>query len=168
MCYNEEKEVVLMEIRKAQEQDIPKILLLLQQIGQLHAQLRPDIFRADAQKFDHKQVLDLMENPDTPVFVAVESGDVVGYSFCQIKRVRNHSVLQDQTTLYIDDLCVDETCRGQKTGTRMMEKMKEFAQAEGCDSVTLNVWSCNEKAAAFYRSLGMREQRVCMEWTLEA
>ena len=157
-----------MEIRKAQEPDIPGILSLLQQIGQLHAQLRPDIFRGDAQKFDRKQVLSLMENPDTPVFVAAEGNKVIGYSFCQIKRVRNHSVLQDQTSLYVEDLCVDEACRGQKTGTRLMETIKEYAKAEGCNSVTLNVWSCNEKAAAFYRSLGMQEQRICMEWTLEA
>ena len=39
-----------MEIRLAAAKDIPGILALLQQVGQVHHDIRPDIFRPDCQK----------------------------------------------------------------------------------------------------------------------
>ena len=39
-----------MTIRKAQEKDIPRIIELLGQILQIHAEIRPDIFIPDTTK----------------------------------------------------------------------------------------------------------------------
>ena len=39
-----------MEIRLAKTEDIPGLLELLRQVGQVHHELRPDIFRDGAQK----------------------------------------------------------------------------------------------------------------------
>lgn len=40
------------------------------------------------------------------------------------------------------------------------------ARALGCYNVTLNVWSCNPGAAAFYQSLGMQPYKIGMETIL--
>ncbi len=45
--------------------------------------------------------------------------------------------------------------------------MKAYARAEGDYEVTLNVWSGNDAAMRFYRSLGLREQKIGMEYILE-
>ena len=106
-----------MEIRFAKPQDIPGIIRLLQQVGRIHYEGRPDLFRPTAQKYGPSQVLEMLDKSDAPIFVAVEEGTVLGYGFCVVEQLRQHSVMNDRVTLYIDDLCVLEDCRGQHIGT---------------------------------------------------
>lgn len=155
-----------MEIRFAGAQDVPGILSLLRQVGQVHHQGRPDIFRAGAQKYGASQVLGMLDKSLTPIFVAVEANKVLGYGFCQIKAYENDPVIADHTELYIDDLCVDESCRGKHVGSAIYKQICRYAKMRGCSSITLNVWSCNESAMRFYEKLGLRPQKVGMEMLL--
>ena len=155
-----------MEIRFAQAKDIPGILALLRQVGQVHHEGRPDIFRAGAQKYGASQVLSMLDKPETPIFVAVEEGNVLGYCFCQMKTYYRDSVICDHTTCYIDDLCVHENCRGKHVGTTLYEAVCRYAKSRNCASITLNVWSCNPGAMAFYEKLGLKPQKVGMEQLL--
>ena len=152
-----------MEIRFAQPKDAAGILSLLRQVGRVHHEGRPDIFRSNAQKYGASQVLSMLSSSDTPIFVAVEGEKVLGYGFCMMKQYHNDPVIADHTSLYIDDLCVDETCRGQHIGTEIYKEICRYAQMRGCYNVTLNVWSCNESAMGFYEKLGLKPQKVGME-----
>lgn len=156
-----------MEIRFAQPQDVPGILALLRQVGKVHHQGRPDIFRGNAQKYGASQVLNLLNVSATPIFVAVEGEKVLGYGFCQIKTYANDPVIQDHTELYIDDLCVEESCRGQQIGSAIYQQICRYATMRKCRSITLNVWCCNPGAMAFYEKLGLKPLKVCMEQLLE-
>ena len=40
-----------MKIRKAEEKDIPRLLALLEQVLQIHAKIRPDIFIPGTTKY---------------------------------------------------------------------------------------------------------------------
>ena len=71
--------------------------------------------------------------------------------------------MTDIKTLYIDDLCVDETMRGHHIGRMLYEAALDFAREHGCYNLTLNVWSCNESAMNFYHSCGLKPQKVGME-----
>lgn len=152
-----------MEIRFAKAQDVPGIIKLLQQVGKVHHEGRPDLFRKNAQKYSSSQVLDMLEKSENPIFVAVEENKVLGYGFCIIENYRQHSVMKDRVTLYIDDLCVLEECRGQHVGTAIYNEILKYAKYRGCYNVTLNVWSCNEGAMKFYESMGLKPQKVGME-----
>lgn len=156
-----------MEIRFAEIKDVPGILSLLQQVGQVHHEGRPDIFRSGAQKYGASQVIAMLNKPGTPIFVAVEEEAVLGYCFCMVKAHEKDPVINDYTELYIDDLCVDEACRGKHIGTALYETVCRYAKQRGCHSITLNVWSFNESALAFYRKLGMQPLKVGMEYLLE-
>lgn len=155
-----------MVIRFAQAQDVSGILALLRQVGQVHHQGRPDLFRDGAQKYGASQVLALLNSSHTPIFVAVEDDQVLGYGFCKVKAHENDPVMGNHTELYIDDLCVDEARRGQHIGTAIYNEILRYAKMRGCYNVTLNVWSFNESAMKFYESLGMHPQRVFMETVL--
>lgn len=155
-----------MEIRFATAQDVPGILSLLRQVGRVHHEGRPDIFRAGAQKYGASQVLGMLDKSATPIFVAVEEETVLGYGFCQIKKFEQDPVIADHTQLYIDDLCVDEKARGQKVGTAIYNEICRYAKMRHCDSITLNVWCCNEGAMAFYEKLGLKPQKIGMEMLL--
>ena len=156
-----------MEIRFAKVEDVPHILALLRQVGSVHHQGRPDIFRSDAQKYGASQVIDMLDKPGTPIFIAADGETVLGYCFCFVKTHEKDPVICDFTELYIDDLCIDEKCRGQGIGKALYEAACRYARQRGCYSVTLNVWSCNESAMAFYKSLGMQPQKIGMEVILE-
>ena len=156
-----------MEIRFATAQDVPEILTLLRQVGQVHHQARPDIFRSGAQKYGASQVLNMLNNASTPIFVAVEAGKVLGYGFCQMQTHQQDPVITDHTSLYIDDLCVDEACRGKHVGTELYHAICRYARQRHCYSVTLNVWACNTAALKFYESLGLTPQKIGMEAILE-
>lgn len=71
-----------MTIRKARQSDISVLNELLQDILQVHHQVRPDIFKSAGQKFSEAELVALLENPDKPIFVFELEGQVVGHLFC--------------------------------------------------------------------------------------
>lgn len=156
-----------MEIRFAENQDVAGILALLRQVGRVHHECRPDLFRSNAQKYGASQVIAMLNIPSAPIFVAVEEDKVLGYGFCQTVCHKNDPVLTDVSSLYIDDLCVDENCRGRGIGKAIYQEILRYAKMRKCYSVTLNVWACNESAMKFYASLGLKPQKIGMETILK-
>lgn len=153
-----------MNIRRAISKDIPMVNNLLIQVCNVHNEGRPDLFKHNCRKYNDDELERIFANPQTPVFVAVDEKDeVMGYAFCIFKQELNNNVLTDIKTIYIDDLCVDESRRGQHVGKTLYEYVLNYAKAEGCYNVTLNVWSCNEKAMRFYDSCGLKPQKIGME-----
>ncbi len=152
-----------MEIRFAVAKDVPAILTLLRQVGRVHHEGRPDLFRATAQKYSASQILAMLDSKDAPIFIAEEKGEALGYCFCAVKDFSLDSVMANYKTLYIDDLCIDEGCRGQKVGTALYEAACKYAQKRKCYNVTLNVWCCNESAMKFYEKMGLKPQKIGME-----
>ena len=150
-------------IHPAREEDFPAVERLLRQIAQLHAEWRPDVFRP-AQKYDREHYLQLLADPDKPILVAEDpAGEVVGYAMCQVIQWQGHPVMRDRRWLYVDDICVDEACREQGIGGRLMEGVRELAQSRGLPKIELNVWECNEAALRFYRRQGFTTQRRGLE-----
>ena len=155
-------------IRNAAERDIPELLRLLVQVDMVHHAGRPDLFRGPATKYSAQELKAILADPRAPVFVCVNDRDaVLGYAFCILKETPRSELLTDIRTLYVDDLCVDENCRGQGVGKALYSHVLSFARAAGCYNVTLNVWAFNESAIRFYEAVGMKPQKIGMETILE-
>jgi ribosomal protein S18 acetylase RimI-like enzyme len=152
-----------MTIRFACDRDIPGMIDLLQQVGEVHHRIRPDLFRAGAQKYDEAALNALLTDPNRPILAAEIEGKLVGYAFCILQVTENDPVLCDRKVLYIDDLCVEETLRGQGIAGALYERVLEYARELGCDAVTLNVWCGNENAMKFYEKCGLKPQKIGME-----
>ena len=153
-----------MKIRKAEERDIPRMGDLLLQVCRVHHEGRPDLFRAGGRKYDDEELRQLLSDPERPILVALDADDVVqGYAFCIYQRHQGEGSFNDMTTLYLDDLCVDENCRGQHVGQELYNAVLELARSTGCYNVTLNVWSKNESAMHFYEKCGLQPQKIGME-----
>lgn len=152
-----------MTIRFATEADIPRMIDLLQQVGQVHHEIRPDLFRSGAQKYDASALQVLLQDPSRPIFIAQVEDTVAGYAFCILQETKDDPVLCDRKVLYIDDLCVDETIRGRGIATALYAEVLEYAKKLGCHSVTLNVWCGNDSAMAFYEKCGLKPQKIGME-----
>ena len=65
-----------MKIRKAEEKDIPRLLALLEQVLQIHAEIRPDIFIPGTTKYTVCELAELLKQEDKPIYVAVNEDDV--------------------------------------------------------------------------------------------
>lgn len=152
-----------MEIRKAQKKDTDGMLWLLQQVNMVHHVGRPDLFRIGT-KYTKEQLETIIEDESRPILIAEdEQGGVAGYAFCIIQQKKDDNILTDIKTLYIDDLCVDESVRGKHLGRQLFDAAVALAKELACYNVTLNVWSCNEAAMRFYESCGLMPQKIGME-----
>ena len=158
--------MIVMQIRPAADQDIPGMLSLLHQVGEVHHVIRPDIFRDGALKYDASALSELLKDETKPIFIADRDGFVAGYCFCQIKKTAGSTVLTDRTELYIDDLCVDENRRGQHVGSLLYDHAVSFAKEIGCQFLTLNVWCGNDSAMKFYEKAGLTPRNIMMETKL--
>ena len=155
-----------MEIRFAEEKDIGGLLSLLRQVGQVHHEIRPDLFRSGAIKYTHEELKRILADERSPIFVGTEEDRVLGYCFCQIREYQSSTVLTDRKELYIDDLCVDEACRGKHVGRQLYDHTCAWAKSIGCSYVTLNVWCGNDNAMTFYEKRGLTPRSVTMETEL--
>ena len=156
-----------MNIRKAEEKDIPRIIELLGQVLQIHADIRPDIFIPGTTKYTVCELRELLKNEAKPVYVAVNEEDVcLGYAFCQLKDQPFSNNMIQFRSLFIDDLCIDKHARGQHIGECLFEYVKQKAKKLGCYEVTLNVWTGNTPAEKFYEKMGMKTKERQMEYIL--
>lgn len=154
-----------MYIRRACEKDTKGIDRLLEQVLEVHHKGRPDLFKTGTKKYTDEELHIILMDDNRPVFAAVDenTGELLGYAFCVFIRNTDSNILTDILTLYIDDLCVDESCRGQHIGKQLYEYVLEFAKKSGCYNVTLNVWGENKNAVKFYESCGLKVQKIGME-----
>lgn len=115
-----------MNIRRANEKDIPRLIELLGQVLQIHADIRPDIFIAGTTKYTNEELLEMIKDDTNPIYVAADENDVcMGYAFCRLREQPFSNNMVPFTSLFIDDLCVDALTRGQEI-LRQKSSMKKW------------------------------------------
>lgn len=150
-------------IRKVQDSDLEGVNKLLHQVLEVHAKGRPDIFKSGTKKYTDEELLEIFKNPQLPIFVAIDHQELVGYCFCVYQITEETENMHAMKTLYIDDLCVDENCRGKHVGTKLYNHVIAYAKENGFYNVTLNVWALNESALSFYQKMGLVPLKTTME-----
>lgn len=135
-------------IRKSAEKDSNAVYELLRVIAELHKNGRPDIFADLTSKYTLEQVRERLESTDNGVFVAEYKTEVVGYIFCDVIKEGNG------LTLYVDDLCVDNSFRRMGIGKMLLDEASLYAKEKQCRLIMLNVWEFNESAIDFYENYG--------------
>ena len=156
-----------LSIRRAVKTDIPAVLDLLSQVLELHAELRPDLFVPGTTKYDEDELSEMFSDDTRPVYVAEDENDkVIGYAFCQLKEPPFASTMIPRKIMFIDDLCVDESRRGQHVAKQLFEHVSKEALKSGCYEITLNVWEGNDGALRFYQAMGMKPKETQMEYIL--
>ena len=116
----------------AEEKDIERMHELLTQVNLVHHKGRPDLFKC-GRKYTDEQLREILRDKKRPIFAAVDENDcLLGYAFCIFQQHLNDNILTDIKTLYIDDLCVDETKRGLHIGSTLYNAVLDFAREHGC------------------------------------
>lgn len=154
-------------IRRAEKDDLEAVNSLLNQVLNVHAGIRPDIFIPGTKKYTDNELIELFNDDTRPVFVYEdENGRVLGHAFCVMQETKGIINMHDAKELYIDDICVDEKYRGMHIATALYEYVTEYARTNHCNSITLNVWEGNDAARSFYENMGMIPRKTTMEQKL--
>lgn len=152
-----------LKIRRAAEADIGTINKLLYEVHKVHSDVRPDLFKPGAKKYNDEELKMIIADDSRPIFVAEKYGNILGYAFCIHQQYINNNNMTDVKTLYIDDLCVEENARNEHIGSLLYEYVLDYAKKNGYYNVTLNVWADNLNAVKFYEKLGLKVQKIGME-----
>ena len=155
-------------IRKMTEADFAGILPLQREIQRLHKAGRPDLFRPDAVSFPEEVFRETVNDPAWRCAVCEADGEIAGFLFAWVRRIRGHRNMRDADVLLIDDICVGERFRRRGAGRALFAYAEAAAAEAGCGRIELTVWSFNEDAAAFYRAMGFEPMTVRMEKTAGA
>lgn len=151
-------------IRRAMPKDLDRINDLLLQVLTVHANGRPDIFIPGTKKYTDEELLSIIADDSTPIFVYADENDIVeGYAFCVHEEIKGANNMHDMKSLYIDDICIEERERGKHIATKLYRYVEDYAKRSGCYRVTLNVWEINPVARKFYESMGMKPLKTVME-----
>ena len=154
-----------MEIRRAKNEDIDKILILLNEVLEIHYNIRPDIFMPGKTKYTRDMLNKMIKEDNNPIYVAFED-EVLGYAFCELREVPFQTTMLPFKSLFIDDLCVDKNIRSKGVGKALFEYVKKEAKRLGCYEITLNVWEGNDAAINFYKKMNMGIKEYQMEYIL--
>ena len=151
-------------IRPAEKGDYLQVKKLMIQLQQHHINLRPDVYKMS--DFFTEDTFDKLL-AECNVLVAVdENGEIAGavsYSIMDMKA----AIIHPFKSLWIADLIVSETHRGQGIGSMLMEKVKQTAKENGVDRIQLNVSSYNTDAVKLYEKLGFTPEMIKMEYIFD-
>ena len=149
-----------MQIRNMRLEDYREVDRLMAQVHKLHVEGRPDLYIDVEHIYSMELFQEMVENEDMISVLAEEDDVVVGICFVSM---RAKTCMVKRRTAYLEDLCVDEACRGKGIGRKMFEYAKKRAKEMGAERMDLMVWNFNESALKFYEEMGMKPQRYIME-----
>ena len=152
-------------IRKAVLADISALLDMSEQGRIFHNRLLNDYF-ADLDLETEKSFLEkAVTDKDKMFFVAQKNDAVVGMLSCFFKTL---PYLRYPSVCHVDTLYVEEKYRGEGIGRLLMQNLKEICIRLGVDEMDLSVYTGNEKALAFYRSMGFTAKKQELKLDLQS
>jgi len=154
-----------MNIRTAEIKDIDKILILEDQIFDIHFKSRPDWIGKNPKSYEYKK--DIIEGNNGKIFIAEENNNIIGLCIINIREIKNHHMFHDMTNIEIENICIDEDYRKKGIGKILFEEVKKFAKEINAKNIELSVWKFNQDAINFYEKMGMKIRIIRMEYKIE-
>ncbi len=133
-------------IRKGKKTDAPEFITLLKGLAEFE-HLEPPSRAGRDRLLD-----DIFRKKRIRLFVAVESGHLVGYALY----FYTYSSFLAKPTLYLEDLYVPEVHRKKGIGFTLFRKCVDEAASHGCGRMEWSVLAWNRNARAFYERLGAK------------
>ena len=128
-------------IRKIEKKDYPAVLNLIKELALFE--------RAPEKVTNTVELMNEEENYFQSLVAEDEKGDIIGmaiFFFAYFTWVGK--------SLYLDDIVVSEKYRGNKIGTKLLEKVVEFGKQNNCKRIRWQVLDWNVEAIEFYRKYG--------------
>lgn len=144
----------------AQLSDREAINDIARQVHAMHVAWRPDIYEMVEELYPAERVLESIR--ERQLYVAKLQGSIVGYVMVKIRDYDWSGVVKRKVML-IDEICVEQSLRGQGIGKAMMEDIHALARAFRCTDLQLGVYPQNDGAVAFYQKCGFTIRSIDMQ-----
>ena len=132
------------QIREGRKEDLPQALGLIKELAEYVGdldQVKNTVEDMERDGFGSKPIFDF--------FVAESGGKVVGIAIYYFR----YSTWKGRR-IYLEDIVVTQSARGQGIGTLLMDRLVAHAKAEGCTGLMWSVYNHNTKAIEFYKKYG--------------
>ncbi len=144
-----------MKIRRATHQDAHTLSDLNKDVQKLHADAYPQLFKPVASNpFPPAFFEELLAQPEHVFFIAEEDGDPIGYIYVEIRHSPETSYRFAMETILIHHISIQPEHRHKGYGEKLMEAAMSLAREKNIQLVTLDVWSFNTGAQAFFARQG--------------
>ena len=130
---------------------------LAKQVHKLHVNWNSDIFLDVEQVIPIERLEKLLETES--IYIARLENKIVGYIIIDIKE-KDNGLMRYRKILSIDTLCIDEKCRRQGIGTKMLEFAKRLGKEKNCTDMHLTVNPNNKNAIKVYENFGMKVNNI--------
>ncbi|MGS0747336.1 N-acetyltransferase family protein [Halpernia sp. GG3] len=140
-------------IRKATEIDTVLIFDLIKKLA-TYEKMENDVVASVEQLKEN-----IFKNNFAEVVIAEENSKPVGFALYFF----NFSTFLGKPGLYLEDLFVEDDCRGKGYGKKLLLHLAKIAKEKNCGRMEWSVLNWNEPAIKFYESLGAKGMA---EWTV--
>lgn len=144
-------------IRPAQPSDVPTILGFVQELADYERE--PHAVKATPEMIHASLFGPDRARPECEAVIGEIDGVPRGFALWFM----NYSTWLGRWGLYLEDLYVQPSARGQGLGKALLVKLAGIAQSRGCGRMEWSVLDWNTPAIEFYKSLGAKPMS---EWTV--
>lgn len=147
-------------IRNLTSNDYEAVINIISELHKMHVENRPDFYLENECLITLKEYKSLLKKKEKISIAFVVNNKIAGICLATIKN-------RIEKSIYIYDIFVLSEYRRQGIATKLFEQIKEISKDIGAKRIDLTVWQFNKSAFDFYKSLGMKEQRIVLEKRLE-
>lgn len=155
----------IMSVRLVNKEELDLVNVLRKQVYDLHAQGKPSVFNPEFSEELRDYIYSIWNDPRKDIVVSEREGSIVGYAVLHHIHQPKSPFMIERDYLDIDEFCVDVSFRRCGVATEMINYIRDYASERDIHRIEMNVWAFNEKALAFYESIGFTTYRRYMEMT---
>jgi ribosomal protein S18 acetylase RimI-like enzyme len=137
-------------IRRASEADAELLSSLNADVQDLHATALPFRFKPPSGSFSPTEAATLIAHPNHLVFVAEVNSVPAGYAYAEIIHRAETAFTHAYDTVYLHHISVRPEYRRSGLGAALVAAVRSAAKEVGIELLTLDVWSFNKAARAFF------------------
>lgn len=142
-----------MEIRKAKISDAQKIKELYRELREYELSLLEGDIKEISENMEFEKteanISKIIKSRNSIIFVAENDNKPVGFITGRLLK----GIKYYQGTF---DIYIRNSFRGKNIGTELMHRLFAWFKKKGCKSSSVEVYSANEKAKAFYKKQGFK------------
>lgn len=152
-----------MNIRKARASDLPLLVSLNREIGELHVHLRPQDFKSVSDEQSYKALSAFLEAADAQTFVACLNDELVGFVIVKTLHRDEEAFRPAADYLLVHHLVVAAKHRRKRVATALLKHVENLAKEAGISRLEIQVYSKNLDAMRFYDRLGFTSFKQFLE-----
>jgi ribosomal protein S18 acetylase RimI-like enzyme len=144
-----------MEIRLANTNDVATISFLSEDVQKIHATALPHLFKPpSSDTFPPSAVVELLADPNNYIYIGQLNGKDIGYIYAEVRNLPETPFRYAMSMIYVHHISLSPDYQHKGFGKLLIEAIKVLARAKGIPLITLDVWSFNKKAHAFFEKQG--------------